>query len=56
MKALMSRQQSGAYRRNDDDDGLGYVETKRNKTYSAKREALASRMLSLAMRGPGRTS
>jgi hypothetical protein len=40
----------------DDDDGLGCVETKRKKTYSAKVEALTSRMLLLAMRGAGRTS
>jgi len=32
------------------------VERKKDKTYSAKRWALASRMLGLAMRGPGRTS
>lgn len=31
------------------------VGTKGNKTYSAKKGALASRMLDLAMRGPGET-
>ena len=53
-KALISRALVVAHRRNDEESALGEVALKKDKTYSAKREALASRMLGLAMRGPGR--